>query len=580
MKKIPYGESSFKKIRENNMYYVDKTMYIEKLELMPEYLFFIRPRRFGKSLFINMLGRYYDIKEKENFNKLFENLYVNTNKTPYASKYLVLEFDFSSLISDMGKERLVDSFDNIVATRVEVFLKKYQYLIGDYELPQYARQSDKALAFLEATLMLSDYKIVLLIDEYDNYANTIMTANKDLYYEIIEEDGYIRTFYKTLKAMTKTVITRIFMTGVSPLLLDDLTSGANIFTNATDQAMLNNMMGFNQEEVETLFRDFKIAEKVDYDKLLTDVKYLYNGYKFNETVKETIYNTDMILYLVNNIAITGKYPKNILDENVKTDYVKIRKLATNFGNSEELQNIILHNKEVGPITLPDRIKLEDLYSKDTKDLYYKAFMYYLGMLTIKREDEGSVILGIPNYVIKSLYWEYLMKHLELLEVNVDTDENLKLAMRKMRREADLTDIMEIYKKTRKEILSKEDLKWNNELVSKVVFIMLARRDGMYIIKSEKETSEGYLDIHFKAATQYSQYIKYDYVIEFKHINESEVKTKIQKDIKIKTELKKASLQLEKYMCDENIKNESDKEIKKLVVITIGKNDVVYSLHNA
>lgn len=181
------------------------------------------------------------------------------------------------------------------------------------------------------------------------------------------------------------------MTGVSPLLLDDLTSGANIFTNVTDSPMLNNMMGFNQEEVEKMFKDFKVSDYVDYDKLLVDAKYLYDGYKFNKITKESIYNTDMVIYIVNSIVTTGAYPDNILDENVKTDYTKIRKLAENFGNTEELQKIALYNKQVGPITLPDRIKLEDLYNPQTKDLYYKAFMYYIGMLTIQGEQEGKVL---------------------------------------------------------------------------------------------------------------------------------------------------------------------------------------------
>ncbi len=188
MRKIPYGESSFKEIIKNDMYYVDKTMYIEKLELLPKYQFFIRPRRFGKSLFSNMLGRYYDIYEKDNFNYLFRDLYVEKNPTAGASKYLILEIDFSTLISDMGKEILVNSFDTIIQMEVGLFFRKYEFLIGKHELPTYAKRSEQIMKFLETSLVLTEYKVVVLIDEYDNYANTIMNADKKLYYELVGDD--------------------------------------------------------------------------------------------------------------------------------------------------------------------------------------------------------------------------------------------------------------------------------------------------------------------------------------------------------------------------------------------------------
>ncbi len=185
-----------------------------------------------------------------------------------------------------------------------------------------------------------------------------------------------------------------------------------------------------------------------------------------------------------------------------------------------------------------------------------------------------VLLGVPNYVIKSLYWDYLLKH---LEINFNTQEDVNLAMKKVRKDADLADFMKIYQNARASILSKEDLKWNNELVSKVIFIMLARQDGMYLIKSEKETKEGYLDIYFQAGTQYIKYTNYNYVIEFKHTTETQIKTKAKKEQRIKEELQNASVQLENYMKDENIHQESELPVKKLVVITIGKNDVVYQI---
>ena len=572
MKKIPYGKSSFTEIRESDMYYVDKTKYIEVLETMPDYQFFIRPRRFGKSLFISMLECYYDIKEKENFGKLFEDLYISKNPTEEKNKYLVLRIDFAPIVTAQGEERLIESFDNIVSSNINKFINKYSDLIKIKELPKQNWKAEKAIIYLDEVISLTGYKIVLLIDEYDNYANEIMTSNKDLYYKIANEGGYAKTFYKTVKSLTTSIISRIFMTGVSPIFLDDLTSGPNMFSNITNKKILNNILGFTNEELEKMVDYFKLEEYVDRKKLLEDMKYLYNGYKFNEEVEETVYNTDMVLYLINEINLEKKYPKNMIDENVKTDYGKIRKIAINFGNAEELNDIGAKNLEIGPVTLPDRIKLEDLYNPAVKDTYYRALMYYMGMLTIKRAEENSLILGIPNYVIKSLYWDYIVDYLG--GDKIVGEEEIKLAMRKMRLESNIEEIIKIYQNSRQEILSYRDLRWYNELTSKVIFLMLVKRDGMYMIKSEHESTEGYIDVYLKASTNLDKYVNYNYVIEFKHIKEKGLKTKVKKEKALEKAKQEASEQLDNYMQDYRIQEDSGgKEIKKLVIITLGKNDL-------
>ncbi|MEA1976082.1 MAG: AAA family ATPase, partial [Bacillota bacterium] len=256
MKKIPYGVANFKHIIDSNMYYVDKTMYLKKIEDKDRNIFFIRPRRFGKSLLLSMMSTYYDINEKNNFEKYFLNLYVGKeeNKTDKANKYLILHLNFSSVTSEGGKDGLIKSFDNEVSYAVEIFIDKYRDILKIEKLPEEYKGAVESLKYINKQIeRLRDNKkveVMLLIDEYDNFANNLMHGNQELYKEILHGEGYIRTFFKTIKVGTeKAVFTKVFVTGVTPIMLDDVTSGANIFTNCSLDKNLNSMLGFTEKEV-------------------------------------------------------------------------------------------------------------------------------------------------------------------------------------------------------------------------------------------------------------------------------------------------------------------------------------------
>ncbi len=196
LKRIPYGISNFKELIDLNMYYIDKTKYIEVLEIKDRYQFFIRPRRFGKSLFLSMLQTYYDINERDNFDKYFGNLYIGTHKTEEANKYLILNISFANVVTNQGTEKLVESFDNIIASEVDKCLAKYEDIFGGVNLPKENNKATYALKFLLDKAELKEKKIFLLIDEYDNFANNIMVRDKSLYEELLHGDGYIKTFLK------------------------------------------------------------------------------------------------------------------------------------------------------------------------------------------------------------------------------------------------------------------------------------------------------------------------------------------------------------------------------------------------
>lgn len=409
MKKIPYGISNFKMLKEKNMYYVDKTRYIENLEQKEEFQFFIRPRRFGKSLFLSMLATYYDLNEKDNFDKYFAGLYIHNNKTLEANSYMILQLNFATIITDQGKDLLIESFDELVSSAVDKSIYNYRDILRIDKLPEYKNKATFALDYIVELADRKDNKIILLIDEYDNFANNIMSNQRQLYNDLMHDAGYVRTFYKTVKKGTSTgVLTRIFMTGVSPITLDELTSGANMFANITNREDLNNMLGFTEEEVIEMIDYYQLDKKVNRRDLLETLRIYCNGYKFNRYADETLYNTDMVLYLINAIKNTGRYPENLIDTNMKTDYTRLRKLADMFAEEEEMIKII-QTEKAEKVELKEKFNIESLIKIEERKASLYSLLYYLGLLSIDKPADNKVILKIPNYAVKVLYWEYMGK---------------------------------------------------------------------------------------------------------------------------------------------------------------------------
>lgn len=594
MKKIPYGVANFKNIIDKDMYYVDKTMYLEKIERKDDYLFFIRPRRFGKSLLLSMMSTYYDVNEKDNFEKYFSNLYVGKkeNKTEKANKYLILNLNFSAVSTAGGKDGLIKNFDKKVLLSIKSFLARYNEILEIDKLPLEYDTAVGALSFItnkieEFNLIGRKEKIevMLLIDEYDNFANNLMHGNQDLYKEILHGEGYIRTFFKGIKEGTeKGVLIKVFVTGVTPIMLDDVTSGANMFTNASMDKDLNNILGFTEKEVDKIINDYKLVEILEEEELRRTLRKYTNGYKFSEDSKDRVYNTDMLLYIVKNIIANKKYPRDLIDRNVITDYVKIKNIARNFITEEDMLEII-ERREIGPIVLKDRFNLETMHEGIDIDRNIKSLLFFLGLLTIKEPKNRDVILKIPNYTIDKIYWEYMSN---LFRITVDLGyEKLSEAMDNMRLDGSLDKIMKIYEESLNK-LSNRDLTHHTEETSKGVFITLINIDGLYLIQSEREAKDGYTDLYLREDVLYKDAIKYRYMIEFKHLKMSELKREnIQSETKesiiklnenlIEKTINGAKKQLDNYIEDRNIINDSKLILKKLVVITLGRKYVIYRL---
>ena len=408
-KGIPYGMSNFRNVVEQNCYYVDKTMYLPLLEDQAHYLIFTRPRRFGKSLFLDMLRSYYDLAQKDDFQKLFGELWIGKNPTPLQGKYQMLYLDFSKIGGSI--DELSQKFDAYSAVQLNGFLNRYREYYSD-EFIESFRAADKALDKLH---MLNDearrlgYPLYLIIDEYDNFTNVVLNEQgNEIYHAITHASGFYRDAFKNYKGM----FDRIFMTGVSPVTLDDLTSGFNIGWNISTSPFFNGMLGFSEEDVRAMLRYYQEAGKLqgDVEDMIQEMKPWYDNYCFaKESLKRDpkMFNCDMVLYYLRNRIQLGESPEQMIDPNTKTDYSKMKRLIQLDRLDGNRKGVLRKITEEGKILT----NLFPSFSADelTKPEIFPSLLFYYGMLTIIGTRGDRVILGIPNNNVRKQYYEYLLE---------------------------------------------------------------------------------------------------------------------------------------------------------------------------
>lgn len=404
IKKIPYGLTDFERIRKEPYYYVDKTHYIERLEESANFFFLIRPRRFGKSLFINMLRWYYDIYRQGRFKEIFEGLYIGSRPTAGQGKYLVLDFNFAGVNPD--PDRLLDSFNDHCAMRFDLFAGLYGHMFN----PGFANElkglknADEKLNYLIGQATLLDLPIYLFIDEYDNFTNAILSnVGNEHYRKLTHGTGFFRYFFNKLKegATGNGPIKRMFITGVSPVTMDDVTSGFNIGANMSADPRFNGIIGFSEQEVRDMLSYYKDADMLagEVDDVIGMMKPWYDNYCFSaDTLDDPMYNSDMVLYFLNHYLPLGKAPGNMVDNNIRTDYNKLRhliRLDKKMGmNASVIQDIVTNGETMG--TIKTAFPAEDL----TKPENFKSLLYYFGLLSIKGTKFGCTVLGVPNLAAK------------------------------------------------------------------------------------------------------------------------------------------------------------------------------------
>ena len=423
VKRIPYGVSDFVDIIKRNQYYVDKTMYIPKLEEEADSLFFIRPRRFGKSLLLSMMCAYYDINQSNRFEELFGKLWIGSHPTPYRGKFQVLFLDFSKIGGDI--KDLKENFNNYCNIRLDNFIERYKraYRPEIVEKIKSASTVVDKLNMIDTEAKDANMQLYLIIDEYDNFTNVVLNEHGEkVYWALTHAKGFYREIFKMFKGM----FTRIFMTGVSPVTLDDLTSGFNIGWHISTKPAFNQMLGFSTEDVCEMFEYFKSAGKVrpdcDVESVIAEMKPWYDNYCFSEDALRTqsrVFNCDMVLYYLRNYMETGESPRQMIDPNTKTDYNKMKKLLQLDKQDGNRKGVIYEIAEQGEIIS----NLETTFPAETltNPKMFVSLLFYYGMLTIKGTHGSRLMLGIPNNNVRKQYYEYLLEQYEE-KASLDTNQ--------------------------------------------------------------------------------------------------------------------------------------------------------------
>ncbi len=510
--KLPYGLSDFKRVKTEDYYYIDKTRFIEKIEDAQSFLFFLRPRRFGKSLTISMLCAYYDVNFRDEFDEIFKNTYILDNPTPLKNSFYIMRFDFSGV--DITDYR--ESFKKDLLIVIENFTKKY-----NLKLNLENRHPIDDLKIIFNYCRDNNLPIYVIIDEYDNFVNKLLIEDIEKYKDLVTtSDAFYKQFFTTLKVGTSdnnSAIRKMFFTGVSPLALYDVTSGSNIGVNISLNALFNDMVGVTRDELSDLIEFYNLSDKKEM--IVSRCDEWYNSYRFNKDVNHTIYNSDMILYYLNSLIYNGKEPDDLIDVNVRTDYSKLKHLVYTDkklnGNFEMLNSLILGNKIV-TTAIKDNFSAFELGNEDN----FKSFIFSLGFVTLEKY-RVALKLKIPNQTLKKLlseFIDYAYRDFKEYSMKIELLNNHLLDLAYDRDLSAFNYIGEVIKNSS----SIRDY-IDGENFIKAYLLAYLNLNTFYEVKSEVESNKGYIDILLEPILDE---VPFGVIIELKYIRRSEFNEKI------------------------------------------------------
>ena len=546
MKRLPYGINDFEAVIEQNQYYVDKTMYLPLLENQPSNIFFIRPRRFGKSIFLSMLHAYYDCSKKEKFQTLFGDLWVGKHPTPLQGKFQILHLDFSYVGGSIDK--LEENFDMYLRVKLDGFMRIYQeFYLTDFKEKFFKTDSaTEKLALLQDETATKGIPLYLIIDEYDNFTNTVLNEQgENVYWAITHADGFYRDVFKKFKGMFE----RIFITGVSPVTLDDVTSGFNIGWHISTKPEFNQMLGFSLEEVCKMFAYYKevggIPTTSDIEVMIDEMKPWYDNYCFSKKALETqskVFNCDMVIYYLRNYMDYGQAPDLMIDPNTRTDYNKMKKLLLLDKLDGDRKGVIRTIAETGQIVT----SLENTFpaSRLTNPQTFTSLLFYYGMLTIKDTFGDMLILGIPNNNVRKQYYGYLLEQYQE-EKFVDLTQ-MKILFTYMALEGKWRDALEAMAKAYEDVSSVRD-GIESERNLQGFFMAYLNLNNYYYTAPELELNHGYCDFFLLPnLTHYST--KHSYILELKVLPKKDYEAKPEdgKLSKAEVQWQEAEEQIKRY----------------------------------
>ena len=571
-KRIPYGMMNFIDVREDDCYYVDKTHYIPLIENANKYFFYIRPRRFGKSLTISMLHHYYNILEADKFEKWYGDLYIGKHPTPERNSYLIIYLNFAVVNAELNSYR--QSLDAHCNTEFNFFCDVYaQYLPeGIKEEMNKKKGAIEQLDYLYKECIKTNQQIYLFIDEYDHFTNKILSEPSCLedYKSETYGTSYLRSFFDTVKAGTDSTIKRCFVTGVSPVTMDDLTSGFNIGTNYSLSPEFNEMTGFNEEEVRAMLDYYATTCEFHHstDELIEAMKPWYDNYCFAEQSygSTTMYNSNMVLYFVDNYIRNGGYmPRNMVEENIRLDYNKLRMLIRKdkefAHDASTIQTLVQQGYVTGE--LKTGFPAETVAEPDN----FISLLFYFGMLTISGTLEGETKLTIPNQVVREQLYSYLLDTYNEADLRFDNWEKGKLASA-MAYRGDWKAYFDYIAECLHRYSSQRDKQKGEAYVHGFTLAMTAQ-NRFYRPISEQENQEGYADIFMFPLLDIYKDMLHSYIIELKYAKGKD------SDEKVEQLRQEAITQANRYAASETVQKAiGTTTLHKIIVVYQGMKMVV------
>ena len=533
-KRIPYGMMNFVAVREDNCYYVDKTRFIEKVEKANKYFFFIRPRRFGKSLTMSMLHHYYDINAADKFERLYGDLYIGKHPTPNHNKYLILYLNFAVVNADLGNYR--SALDAHCNTRFNSFCDTYASLLSSGFKDELNRKNGcvEQLDYIYNECDRVGLKIYLFIDEYDHFTNHILSdaARIEEYKGETHGTGYLRTFFDTIKSGTYSSIERVFITGVSPVTLDDLTSGFNIGTNYSLDYDFNEMVGFTEKEVREMLTYYGQHYQFNHtiDELIEIMKPYYDNYCFSEDAygETTMYNSNMVLsFLYKYIGNRCRLPKRMLDENIRVDYNKLRMLIRKDKEFAHDASIIQTLVSKGYVTgeLKEGFPAEDIANNDN----FLSLLYYFGMVTIGGFYRGKPKFVIPNEVVREQVYTYLLDNYHDNHLYTDKDR-LSLLEENMAYDGEFKPFFQFIADSIYTFASQRDRQKGESFVHGYT-LALTSLCCYYRPISELDNQNGYADVFLCPRCEIYKDMEHSYIIELKYLKSQATEAEVKASVK-------------------------------------------------
>ncbi len=589
--KLPYGISDFYSLRQENYLYIDRTQAISHLENSGKQLLFLRPRRFGKSLWLSVLENYYDINKTEQFKSLFSDLAIGQNPTPTHNQYMVLRWDFSHVSSQGDIQQITHALFSHLYQRTVDFIQCYQSQLK-FTIENNLQNGIASFESLMSCVSNSGHKLYLLIDEYDNFANDVLMqslAGKQRYEDLLQGQGILKTLFKTIKGgASLSMLDRVFITGVSPLVLSDITSGYNVVSNIYLFDKFNDLCGFTKVELEAMVT--QIVEDCQFSNdrvkpILDTLKNFYNGYRFSENKQlPLLYNPTLVFYFLEAYQRDCHAPAQMLDSNLTMDKAKLKYIAQlPYGEAVIRQAL----DEENPLILREfggDFGVEAIFNQANSSQFILSLLYFFGVLTLAgRNLFGELQLQIPNLVIRQLYLEQLRA---LVLPENASEKRITQITRTFYQQGDLQPLADFMEDTYFDVFDNRDYRWSNELTIKTAFLSLLFNDTFYVMDSEQAIQRQYTDLTLFVRSNMRQYQLLDFVLEFKFVKLKQInlktkqlrqtpRAKLAKHPIIKQALSEAKQQLKYYRQALEKKYQQPERLHCLAVVAIGFERLVW-----